>query len=177
MTDHHWRDWSVWSDACYLWRLSFFQTVRRQVLSSPRVIVVCRWTSLWRFWKSILKTYHEWLDEIYGSSFKRSTVRTVCPLSCDLAASTRHTIDAAIGTGVPNSIVFTDPTWFQFLNPLLLYSAAEEFVICILKNLNWSISSRYLFSQFIFFMRVWLYDCMFVTLMYADGMHSDPVMT
>ena len=101
------------SDACYLWRLCFFQTVRRHGLEHPRGIVDRRVTEFVKVWKSP----EDWPWVIgrglcdlssrrirWGLGVLNYVFRTGCPGLCVLrfkylAAPTRRTVVTATGTG------------------------------------------------------------------------------
>ena len=135
------------SDACYLWRLCFFQTVRRHGLEHPRGIVDRRVTEFVKVRKS-----PEDLPRVIG--------RGLCDLSSRrirwwlgvlrfkyLAAPTRRTTEIAVGTGLPNHCLH-QAYWFYFLNSFI--SSLQLLCACsyLFEDFDWRLSQ---FPQFNFF--------------------------
>ena len=138
------------SDACYLWRLCFFQTVRRQGLEHPRGIVDRRVTKSVKVWKS-----HEDLPRVIGRglcdlSSRRirwglgvlsCVFRTGCPGLCVLrlkylAALTRRTVVTATGTG-PTNHCLQRVTGFIFPSLYLLLLLVKSLYVRTIFCLHW----------------------------------------
>ena len=119
-------------DACYLWRLCFFQTVRRHGLEHPRGIVDRRVTKFVKVWKSpedLPRVIGRGLCYLssrrirWGLGVLSYVFRTGCPGLCVLefkysAAPTRRTTETAVGTGLPNHC-HRQAYWFYFLNSFI----------------------------------------------------------
>ena len=131
------------SDACYLWRLCFFQTVRRHGLEHPRGIVDRRVTKSVKVWKS-----PEDLPRVIGRGLRGVSSRRIrwglgvlscgsetgCPGLCVLkfkysAAPTRRTTETAVGTGLPNHCLH-QAYWFYFLNSFI-----SSFLCCAIVHI------------------------------------------
>ena len=120
------------SDACYLWRLCFFQTVRCQGLEHPRGIVdrwVTKSVKVWKSPEDLPRVIGRGLCELssrrirWGLGVLSCVFRTGCPGLCVLefkysAAPTRRTTETAVGTGLPNHCLH-QAYWFYFLNSFI----------------------------------------------------------
>ena len=99
------------SDACYLWRLCFFQTVRHHGLEHPRGIVDRRVTKFVKVRKS-----PEDLPRVIGRGLCDLSSRRIrwglCVLRFKyLSALTRRTTVTTVGTGLPN-LCLRHAHWF-----------------------------------------------------------------
>ena len=106
------------SDACYLWRLCFFQTVRRHGPKHPRGIVDRRVTEFVKVRKS-----PEDLPRVIGRGLCDLSSRRIrwglCVLRFKyLAAPTRCTTETTVGTGLPNHCLH-QAYWFYFVNSFI----------------------------------------------------------
>ena len=119
-------------DACYLWRLCFFQAVRRHGLEHPRGIVDRRVTKFVKVQKSpedLPRVIGRGLCDLSSRGIRwvlsvlDCVFRTGCPGLCVLrfkylAALTRCTAVTTVGTGLPN-LCLHRANWFYFLNPFI----------------------------------------------------------
>ena len=131
------------SDACYLWRLCFFQTVRRHGLEHPRGIVDRRVTEFVKVRKSpedLPRVIGRGLCDLssrgirWGLGVLDCVSRTGCPGLCVLrfkylAALTRCTTETAVGTGLTNHCLH-QAYWFYFLNSFI-----SSYLCCVLVHI------------------------------------------
>ena len=171
---------SVWSDAWYLWRLCFVQTVRCHGLEHPRGIVDHRVTKFVKVWKSpedLPRVIGRGLCDLssrrirWGLGVQSYVFRTRCPGLCVLefkysAAPTRRTTETTVGTGLPNHCL---PELTSSISSTL--SFPHNCVVClfisVFEDFDWRLSQFPQFNFFSLFVFILCYPVFTFSVLYA----------